>query len=989
MYESLYAGSFEPDISRVEEENAMKNFIRNAAVCLAALMLLVCEASCGNLFNMQIPQSVSVKTSAEYTVPLGNADFDLTEILNKEDLLAQLRASMGSDLDLYEYITNEDVLTFVLHKNLYNVPFDFSQYLGNLNFTDAIEGNSGMSGITFNQSIELPTVSFNETMDINFDDMITTLETNAFANPEDVTLNDIPEGTDLSLDAIPGLTTFTVAVHNGYADSVKCASGTKLHVTVTKTDSTPADSNFNFLLSISIKNSSGNTIAGISNVNVTNGSEFDIELGGKTLPQDILISPSGSVSGGNVGTTHNYTMSYEFENAHLSRIEGIHTDAGTVDTSDDISISPISIPAMSIPLSLPAIVGDMIIAADGGAINISSSSLSGWSGFSVNFDSFSLTGHGLNLDESDLTAGSGSGLISKKLDLSGQTLTQAGSDISVSGSVSLDVDGATLDFGSNGTSNKKLTITIDGGITKLASAVINLNSIDGVPTENHDPIVVNQALPAELTQYVSKITFGEQQGGTGTYYKHNTEGNLDTNIASEGFGIRAKYVNSLPAGNNIPIYVKSTLFGMDGTINLTGSGSNAQKDTSCINYPTVDLHDGDSADFSIYLPDSVTLTNLQMGSTYTMGLSDVHLSCDWDTVAVDLTSVGDVPLNMDLSDIDIHQLLSSPEIPSFVQDMIDSVEIDSLPVYLYAKKPSGSLASLLGAIDINANINLSYTDKNGGSRSNVLVNGGFDFKNPVAWPSGTVTEIRSTDAVANNLKAGSASVARDLADVINDQPSGLSISGSVSLGGGSATTISKATIDSLSSSEPTEISLDMAAVLPFKLTLTKQLSFKPMTLAFTDWDTSSDDLLQRENASSLAEYAEYADMIDYVSIGYTGVNKVIPDMKIDVRVTDVASGIDKTLHVQSGTHSLEFTGAEIKSVMTNYPFHPDVVVTMGRDYEAGETDSTGYTSNNPVLCISRKALQAGARSLGADVTLTVKMDGDSPITVWGGKENGN
>ena len=158
----------------------MKNFMRNAAVCLAALMLLVCEASCGNLFNMQIPQSVSVKTSAEYNVPLGNASFDMSEILNKEDLLNQLRTSMGSDLDLYEYINaSNDVLTFVVHKNLYNVPFDFSQYLGNLNFTDAIEGNSGMDGIAFNQSIELPAVSVNpDPISISFADAIDAVQVN-------------------------------------------------------------------------------------------------------------------------------------------------------------------------------------------------------------------------------------------------------------------------------------------------------------------------------------------------------------------------------------------------------------------------------------------------------------------------------------------------------------------------------------------------------------------------------------------------------------------------------------------------------------------------------------------------------------------------------------------------------------------------------------------------------------------------------------------
>ncbi|MBQ5491124.1 MAG: hypothetical protein IIT68_03600 [Treponema sp.] len=978
----------------------MKNFMRNAAVCLAALMLLVCEASCGNLFNMQIPQSVSVKTSAEYNVPLGNASFDMSEILNKEDLLNQLRTSMGSDLDLYEYINaSNDVLTFVVHKNLYNVPFDFSQYLGNLNFTDAIEGNSGMDGIAFNQSIELPAVSVNpDPISISFADAIDAIESASFSSPGSVDLTDVPEtGTTVDLTGLAGFTAFSVQVSNPYADKVKCSNGSALHVTVTKTDSTPVGDDFQFSMSLVIKNTSTNaTVASAASTDVTNGGSITIDLSGKELPSSFTITPSGSLSGGTLGTSHDYELSFAFENTHIAKIEGVHVDAGTPDTSDDIDVGTIAIPAMSIPLSLPEMVGDMTIASNGGAINIVSSAMSGWTGVDVSFDSFSLTGHGLNLDESDLTDGTGSGLINKKLDLSGQTLTQTGSNISVSGSVSIDIDGATLDFGSAGTANKELTINVSGGITKLASVVVNLSSIDGVPTQHHEPFSYDIALPSELTQYVSQITFGEQAGSTGPYYKHDTNGDLDTSTPAEGFGISARYVNSLPEGNTIPIYVKSTLFGMDDTIDLEGQGSSTPQNTSCISYPTVAISDGAHADFEIYLPDSVTLTNLEMGNTYAMGLSDVHLACDWDTVDVDLSSVGSIPLDVDLSSFDIQQLLSNPDIPSFVQDMIDNVQIKELPVYMYAQKPTtGALADLLGTLSVDAEINLSYTDRNGGTHNDDLI--GSDplvFKTPVAWPDGT--EIRSTDPVAANLRAANASVHTDLADIINDQPSNMAVTGSVSIGGGTPVTITSATINSLSgSSDPTEISIDMAAVLPFALKLTKQISFEPMTLAFNDWSTSNADLLQRENASSLAEYADYADMIDYVSIVYTGVNNVIPGMKIKVRVTDAESGIDTELNVESGTHALRFTGEEIKNVMTNYPFHPDVVVTMGRDYVDGETASTGYTSSDEELqqqqelYVSRRSLQAGADSLGADVKLTVKMDGDSPITVWGGNANGN
>ena len=105
----------------------MKNFMKKAAVCIFAFGLLFFESACDGLFNMQIPETVSVKTSAEYNVPLGEASYDLSSVFSSDDILSKMRETMGNDVDLYEYITNEDVLTYVLHKSMYEIPFDMGE----------------------------------------------------------------------------------------------------------------------------------------------------------------------------------------------------------------------------------------------------------------------------------------------------------------------------------------------------------------------------------------------------------------------------------------------------------------------------------------------------------------------------------------------------------------------------------------------------------------------------------------------------------------------------------------------------------------------------------------------------------------------------------------------------------------------------------------------------------------------------------------------
>ncbi len=974
----------------------MKNFMKKAAVCIFAFGLLFFESACDGLFNMQIPETVSVKTSAEYNVPLGEASFDLSSLLSSEELLNNMRTSMGGEVDLYEYITNEDVLTYVLHKSMYEIPFDMGSYLGNLDLASAL---GGADGISLDQTIELPSVNLSTSKELDLSDVLDALTEKIGSAGASFTLSNVAEPAEFgpveaSAFFVSSGGSPNVEITTGLYDAIKYAAGSKLVIAVTRKDSNELGSDFSFTLEASIPDYSSVVSGGFTGASgstqIKNGGTIELDISGGYIPSTLNVNFDGEASGGDSGKFHEYEISVSLSSGtKIATIYGIHPDNGTSDTSDDIqSEFEFEIPSMNVPLGgMGDIVSSLTIANDGeSVVTIDASSIDGWTGITADISEFSVTGAGLNLTKSDLDVGGNTGLLSKKLDFGGKTLTPNGSDLSVSGKTKVTIeDGAVINFGANGNSNQSVTVSIVGGISKLASVNIDFTKIGGIPTESN-PMELSEEIPAELKKYVTGLDFGYESDGK--YYKRNTEGD-PTSEESEGFGLRAKYVNTLPAGNNLAISVQSTLFSLDDELTIAG-GTSSKTKTECLEHPTVDFSSASKIDFKVSLPNTQILTNLEMGKSYTISLSDVEFVCDWDRISVNLSSMDAIDLDLDLSSLDIQQMLSSADLPDFVKDFVNSIEFEELPVYFYAQKPddNSALKKVVEGLNINGTVALSYDDKDSNPHNeDLLNNGSLNFVDPVAWPSGDVTKIKSSDPIASVLNTDSASFNKDLADIINHKPSNLKVTGNISFAGGSSQDVYASTIAELSSSEPAKIALDVAVVLPLKLKQTKPVIFEPMKLAYDDWETNNMDLLMRENASTYEEYAQYADLIKYVRITSKSMNNVIPNIEISADIQDAESGINKTFAIGSGTSTLDFTGEEIRKVMTSYPFHPDIEVTVGRPLtDEEELTGTGLYASPIMLSVSRKAFNSDQKALGADVTLSVTMNGDSSITVWGGKE---
>ena len=87
--------------------------------------------------------------------------------------------------------------------------------------------------------------------------------------------------------------------------------------------------------------------------------------------------------------------------------------------------------------------------------------------------------------------------------------------------------------------------------------------------------------------------------------------------------------------------------------------------------------------------------------------------------------------------------------------------------------------------------------------------------------------------------------------------------------------------------------------------------------------------------------------------------------------------MNKDISFNNGENSLSLTKEDIKNVLTSYPFHPTVNAVLG---------TTETTSDNPVVIAIKRSTDTTSSKIGASISVSIKMDEDTPITVWGAKE---
>lgn len=121
--------------------------------------LSVSFCACSLYSNMEVPEKVSVKTDAKFSVAIGEKSVDMNDIFGDS-----LQESISDEkLEVFKYVPdkNDDTLQYLLHSNIYNFDLDIGEMIGNLNMDDML---SGEEGIKTNEKIKIPEVKSPEPM---------------------------------------------------------------------------------------------------------------------------------------------------------------------------------------------------------------------------------------------------------------------------------------------------------------------------------------------------------------------------------------------------------------------------------------------------------------------------------------------------------------------------------------------------------------------------------------------------------------------------------------------------------------------------------------------------------------------------------------------------------------------------------------------------------------------------------------------------------
>lgn len=609
--------------------------------------------------------------------------------------------------------------------------------------------------------------------------------------------------------------------------------------------------------------------------------------------------------------------------------------------------------------------------------------------------------------------------IDKKLDLRAKKIDLSlGKEITVTGSVDFEIFGATIDLRSG-----DLEIGYEASITKLNSVVIDLNSDKysvikeklnySLPTDGSKGSV---KLPSEMLNYVKSIGFGEL-AADGNHYKHKEDGTLSTEV-SEGFGIKARFVNTLPLQSDINLTLSSAVFNLTGAnaiaISIPGNTGDTYKEETWKAWPSVDFsaldktvdHYVDMSLTAAFENDELKLKDVVMGTSYKIGFELESMLYDFDSVVLntsDLAYSGE----QSLEGFDLNTMLGGMGI---AENDIKKLRIPSLPVYFYAQTPAddgSALGNLLGKIGISGDVSISYDTTTTSAE-------GVETKetktvNLFADANGNVKPIKTVKAVkwpvsGSTIDAAKCTFTEDgnysfsftdadnggLAKIISNFPSSLKFTYSIGLtndGGDPEITVYSSMIPKVGVTEgsvtttesATSLKIDMAAILPLSIKIGSNISLDIMELTDSEWSTTNaqKDLLNRDGASTYQEYVDYIDSLESFTMSYRmNVEEFISGIELGLSITDEASGLSKNVSViGSGQKEMVIKGDEIKSILTTYPFHPSVKL---------ELPANTITIKRSAFIKSDDA--AETPKIGVNVGLKIKMDGDTPITVWGGKK---
>ena len=154
-----------------------------------ALLLVLSTSSCGDL---QIPETVSVKSNARFQAPLGTASYGNEDL--ESDILSTIQEGLpNASIYPYRMDSNDDVLRYLVRYQLDPIPIPIGSYLDNMKFPENLGGLNRSKEFTAGAPL-----TFNQEIPFSVSDITSQLADNGnFASEREV----LPPGAKFPLSA--------------------------------------------------------------------------------------------------------------------------------------------------------------------------------------------------------------------------------------------------------------------------------------------------------------------------------------------------------------------------------------------------------------------------------------------------------------------------------------------------------------------------------------------------------------------------------------------------------------------------------------------------------------------------------------------------------------------------------------------------------------------------------------------------------------------
>lgn len=891
--------------------------IFNSFIAVCSLIFV----SCG---DYQIPQSVSIKTDADYNFSVGSIEQDLSSFLNIKTISEKLNSSISegnknafSSFSVYDYrppLTDSGTQSqkFLAEVKLQEIPVDISEYLSNMDISTSLKEQS------FEQQFTIPSLSVDSlSSDLELPDFNEIIKAQSQINlPSDSII--IPGALNNSITP----TTINVNIKSPEFSSISFYEG-NIQVSI-KTDVDPHGSEVSATLRL--LDSDDNLISSASN-KITNKGTFLLPIDGKTLKTNMKLELSGTQSGGILGEFLSYKIECLFSAIKIKEIKGLKMDLGE---QGNLSVDQ-NIYIGTDDTFVSCVIGE-------GSISSVAKIPETWKGIysvpDLTIDGALKKSNGSSIVESDFNKTNENlpYILNRNLNLSGCTFSKEPEAINVKGTVQIKLDsenGADIYLEKDTTDLNKIKVDTTCSITEIQSIII-----DTAKAGIQDKLSFKdeQELPPEINTYVDNVILTKA-------------------------GIEGTYTNTLPQGNDFTAEFSSNFLFSSTTpkSQVFSNGENIPLSEELINTTenTIKFSDSSKIDYALQIklpgatsehPEYAQFNNVKIGETYKIAIN-IKPVFDWKSITIN-TAASKMQLKQTIeTDFNLSAMFKDISSSFGDDEFFKKIELTQMPLYLYFSCPSQ--LDVLKNIEYKGILKFVCGDKKlhvvGDEENGIEKDGTLKFI--TIKPLEFKNSSEESQIVISDISKYPNSYSGNLANMVNStkniQDSKLIIEYCLRISDSEnkekdKITISKSDFEQIKADTSTStISIFARIIIPLEMKITEQIDLNINKLANLNENT---DIFNRTEAPDLSEIMKYAQIVESMSVSYNSENKFFNYQNdsskslqfiFDTGMTNLTTNVygeKGDLNLKNGTIKIVYE--DIKKILEQYPFTPKMTVRL-------------------------------------------------------------